>query len=100
MKKGSYYRYALKILFSLSNREQEFEISRRCSTLAKKLVIPKTSFFEVLKKLEESEYISIKQTVHTFNTGFTVRYFSSLAITPKGRRFYVHEFNRISSLNV
>ena len=99
MRKGKYYRYSLKILHYLFEKEpnETFNLDHRCAGLADKLIIPKTSFFDVLRILEKLEYISITRAkefdVHRHGRYdlFIVNYFQKVLITTAGIRFYVSE---------
>ncbi len=96
MRKGKYYKYALKILEYLSKNEFElqYSLTHRASNLAKTLKMPKSSLFNVLSWLEENNLIKIQVSHHVFYTGLQVRYFTRISITTKGLDFYLKEIQQ------
>ncbi len=97
MRKGKYYRYSLKILEYFFEKEPNeiFDLNHKCASVARKLMIPKTSFFDVLRDLENLEYISIqRKEEHHDYFGTIIRYFHKIHVTPKGARFYILQSER------
>lgn len=99
MRKGKYYRYSLKILYYLSKTERDllFHLGHRIASLADELIIPKTSFFDVLRQLETLEFITIRRKTQYTDYGYMVAYFENVRLTSDGMKFYVRENDKLSN---
>ena len=90
MRKGKYFQYSKIIVNHLYQNDflLEFSLYNRCSHLALSLKIPKTSFYDVLRWLEEEKIIEIRKRRIKLYDGLIVEYFSRLKLTREGLSFY------------
>ncbi len=85
MRNGKYFEYFLIILNHLINKDS---INSKLTKFSEELVIPKSSFYETLHRLEREGFIEITIKYYDGNFDHRVKKILQISVQPKGIDFF------------